>query len=84
MHGKIVLTPTYVYNVNGSVVGFYLYYDASIEYFGNKHLPYAILAVFVVLIFIFLPMLLLYLIVVFLCWICSRREIGQKLGLKIK
>ena len=56
-----VLTPTYVYNVNGSVVGIYLYYDASIEYFGNKHLPYAILAVFVVLIFILLPMLLLLL-----------------------
>ena len=31
--------------MNGSVVGTYLYYDASIEYFGTKkHLPYAILA----------------------------------------
>ena len=48
--------------MNGSVVGIYLYYDASVEYFGTKkHLPYAIFAVFVVLIFILLPMLLLLL-----------------------
>ena len=33
----------------------YLYYDGSIEYFGKKHLPYAILAVFVVLTFIIFP-----------------------------
>ena len=47
--------------MNGSVFGIYLYYDASIEYFGRKHLPYAILAIFVVLIFIILPILLLLL-----------------------
>ena len=56
-----LLTPTSVYNINGSVVGIYLYYDASIEYFGKKHLPYAILALFVVLIFILFPILLLLL-----------------------
>ena len=57
-----LLTPTSVYNINGSVVGIYLYYDASIEYFGTKkHLPYAIVAVFVVLIFIIFPILLLLL-----------------------
>ena len=50
-----------VYNMNGSVVGIYLYYDASIEYFGKKHLPYAILAVLVLLIFILFPILLLLL-----------------------
>ena len=45
-----LLTPTLVYNVNETVVGIYLYYDASIEYFGTKkHLPYAILTVFVVI-----------------------------------
>ena len=47
--------------MNGSVVGLYLYYDASIEYFGKKHLPYAILALFVVLTFIIFPILLLLL-----------------------
>ena len=57
-----LLTPTYVYNMNGSVVGIYLYYDASIEYFGTeKHLPYALLAVFVVVTFILFPILILLL-----------------------
>jgi len=57
-----LLIPTSVYNINGTVVGIYLYYDASIEYFGtSKHLPYAILAVFVVLTFVFFPILLLLL-----------------------
>ena len=56
-----LLTPTYVYSMNGSVVDIYLYYDASIEYFGKKHFPYAILALFVVLTFILFPLLLLLL-----------------------
>ena len=56
-----LLIPTSVYNMNGSVVGIYLYYDASVEYFGKKHLPYAILALFVVLTFVFFPILLLLL-----------------------
>ena len=56
-----LLIPTSVFNMNGSVVGIYLYYDASIEYFGKKHLPYAILALFVVLIFIIFPILLMLL-----------------------
>ena len=55
-----LLTPNWVYNMNGSLVDIYLYYDASVKYFGtNKHLPYAILAVFVLLIFVILPILLL-------------------------
>ena len=56
-----LLVPTRVYNVNGSLVGMYLYYDATIEYFGDKHLPYAVLALFVMLVFIFFPLLLLLL-----------------------
>ena len=56
------LTPTHVYDLNGTVVGTYLYYDASIEYFGTKkHLPYAIFAVFVVLTFILFSLILLLL-----------------------
>ena len=54
-----LLTPTLVYNMNNTVVGIFLYYDASVEYFGKKHLPYAILALFVILIFIISPILLL-------------------------
>ena len=57
-----LLTPTIIYNVNGSVIGLYLYYDASIEFFGRtKHLPYAIVALFVVLILVLFPLLLLLL-----------------------
>jgi len=56
-----LLVPTHVYYVNGSLVGTYLYYDATIEYFGDKHLPYAVLALFVMLIFILFPILLLLL-----------------------
>ena len=65
-----LLIPNRVYNVNGSVVGIYLYYDGSIEYFGKKHLPYAILAVFVVLIFIIFPILLLLLYPMRCCQRC--------------
>ena len=56
-----LLVPTHVYHVNGSLVGMYLYYDATIEYFGDKHLPFAILALFVMLVFILFPILLLLL-----------------------
>ena len=56
-----LLVPTRVYHVNGSLVGMYLYYDATIEYFGDKHLPFAVLALFVMLVFIFFPLLLLLL-----------------------
>jgi len=56
-----LLIPTHVYNVNGSLVGMYLYYDATIEYFGDKHLPYAVLALFVMFVFILFPLLLLLL-----------------------
>ena len=56
-----LLIPTHVYNVNGSSLGLYLYYDGTIEYFGEEHLPYAVLAVFVFLVFIIFPLLLLLL-----------------------
>ena len=56
-----LLMPTHVYNVNGSSLGLYLYYDATIEYFGDEHLPYGIVAVFVMLVFILFPLLLLLL-----------------------
>ena len=55
-----LLTPTHVYHVNSSL-GVYLYYDATIEYFGDKHLPFAVLALFVMLVFILFPLLLLLL-----------------------
>ena len=56
-----ILIPTHVYHVNGSSLGLYMYYDATIEYFGEEHLPYALLAVFVLLVFIIFLLLLLLL-----------------------
>ena len=56
-----LLVPTKLYNVSGSSLGLYLYYDATIEYFGEEHLPYGVLAVFVSLVFILFPLLFLLL-----------------------
>ena len=53
------LLPVYVYNVYGESLETYLYYDGTIEYFGKQHLPYAILAIVVFIIFNILPLLLL-------------------------
>ena len=67
-----LLIPTQVYHVNGSLVGLYLYYDATIEYLGEEHLPYGVLAVFVLLVFILFPLLLLLL---YPMW-CFQRCLG--------
>ena len=56
-----LLIPTHVYHVNGSLVGLYLYYDGTIKYFGEEYLPYGVLAVFVLLVFVLFPLLLLLL-----------------------
>ena len=56
-----LLVPTKVFDVDGSTVGYYLYYDATVEWFGKEHLPYAILALAVVFFLILLPMMLLLL-----------------------
>ena len=44
------LLPVYVYNVHGESLEPYLFYDGTIEYFGKQHLPYAILAIVVLII----------------------------------
>ena len=53
------LLPVHVYNVHGEPLEPYLFYDGTIEYFGKQHLPYAILAIVVLIIFNILPLLLL-------------------------
>ena len=53
------LLPVYVYNIHGESLEPYLYYDGTVEYFGKQHLPYAILAIVVLIIFNILPLLLL-------------------------
>jgi hypothetical protein len=57
-----LLRPVYVYKLSPSgnlTCSWKLYYDASIPYFGRAHLPYAVLAIAVLLVFVVLPTLLL-------------------------
>ena len=54
-----ILIPVQLYNVSGNTVGFYVYYNGSMEYFGNDHLPYALLAIFMFVTFNLMPLLLL-------------------------
>ena len=56
-----LLIPTRLYELNSNKTTFVLYYDGSIEYFGKEHLPYAVLALTVLQIFIFLPTAVLFL-----------------------
>ena len=53
------LMPVHVYDVQGESMEPYLYFDGTVEYFGKQHLPYAILAITVLIIFNILPLLLL-------------------------
>jgi hypothetical protein len=54
-----ILMPTQLYNVSGQVVGLYVYYNGSLEYFGRDHLPYAVLAIFMFTTFNLMPLILL-------------------------
>ena len=54
-----LLAPTTLYDVHGNKTRIVLYYDPSIEYFGEKHLPYAVIAITVLLLFVICPFLFL-------------------------
>ena len=57
-----LLAVTKLYDNRGERVGpAVLYYDASIESFSRQHLPFAVLAICVLLVFVLFPMLLLLL-----------------------
>ena len=56
-----ILSPSNVYNINGSVVEQTVNYDPTTEYFSNNHFPYAALAVVILATFGALPPLLLLL-----------------------
>ena len=56
-----ILMPTPVFDKWGNQVSTVLYYDGTITYFGMEHLPYALTAIIVLLVFTFLPILLLFL-----------------------
>ena len=50
-----VLTPTKIYQLSSNKSMFGLYYSPSVLYFGNQHLPYAILAIIIVTLFVSVP-----------------------------
>ncbi len=54
-----LLIPVHLYDVHGASMEPYLYFDGTVEYFGKQHLPYAVLAITVLIIFNVLPLLLL-------------------------
>ena len=57
-----LLSTTNLYDPKGQVVGpTMVYYDASIGYFGSTHLPFALLSIFVLCVFVVLPALVLLL-----------------------
>ena len=57
-----LLTNTSIYFVNGTKSEtLYLYLAGDVEYFGDHHLPYAVLALILIILFTFFPALLLFL-----------------------
>ena len=57
-----LLDADYQFNNRGERVGqVVLYYNASVEYFSREHLPFALLAICVLLVFVIFPLLLLLL-----------------------
>ena len=55
-----LLIPVNLQNAHGQTLNqTYVYYNATIVYFGEQHLPYAILAIIVIILFAILPILLL-------------------------
>ncbi len=54
-----LLIPVHLHDVHGESLEPYLYFDGTVEYFGKQHLPYAILAITILIIFNILPLLLL-------------------------
>ena len=56
-----LLTFTGVHNAAGERVGSFLFYDATVEYMGPDHRPYAVLAILVVVVGVLFPLVLLLL-----------------------
>ena len=55
-----ILAPNTLYDIKGvPIPKKYLYYDGTYEYFGKDHIPYALLALFMVFVFNIFPLVLL-------------------------
>ena len=57
-----LLLPTNIYDMNGTNIHpSYLYHNGSIEMFSNDHKPFAVLAISMMFLFNFIPLIILYL-----------------------
>ena len=54
-----LIIPTKLYNIHGSQIGHFMYYDATVEFMGPQHMPYAILALAVLVLGVMFPLFLL-------------------------
>ena len=54
-----ILTPASIWNVHNQQTEIVLFYDGTIRFFKGEHIPYAILAISVMCVFSFLPIMLL-------------------------
>ena len=54
-----LLIVTLVYNIRGSQIGHFMYYDATVEFMGHQHIPFFIMALAVVSVLILFILLLL-------------------------
>ena len=54
-----LLIGTEVFNIHGRKVSFFLYYDATVEFMGQEHMPYFIIATTVLFVAILFPLLLI-------------------------
>ena len=70
-----LLVPTRVFHLDGSLTGgnLYLLNAATVEYFGNEHLPYALLSLMILLFLVLLPTALLCLYP----WRCFQRLLNH-------
>ena len=69
-----LLMPTELFTAYGDSLGLYMYDNASIKYFGLKHLPYGLLALVIAVLFIVLPNCLLILYPLACCRKCLKRS----------
>ena len=56
-----ILIPTPLYDIDGHHRRMNLYVAGDVEYFGSQHLPFAIIAIIIMIVFLILPTLLLFL-----------------------
>ena len=56
-----LLIPTQIYRLGSNTSTFGVYYSPTVVFFGEEHLPYAILAIFIVTLFVCIPTIILIL-----------------------